>query len=179
MDNKNILTKPISKNEIIKDESWSAISKEKMKDMLETLEAASQKALSGDISPLHLTCISDELIKSLAKVKNKIKDVTIQEASFYPKCFKTKGYEITQKSGSKKTNYSHIPEIIKLEKELNELKEFYKNGLISIENGTAISSVVKIDGSDLICFTDNNGELHPAARRSFGSDSLIIKKDLL
>ena len=112
----------------------------------------------GLVNPLEAYVSLKKLEEIVKQDKSKIDEEALSEANKYPeKSFNFSDVEITKKNSAGRYDYSNIPEIVKKEKELKELKETYK-------------AASKYDITDL-----NTGEILNAPIYKHGKEILSIK----
>jgi len=78
-------------------------------------------------------------------------------------------YKISRREGSKTVDYSNCPEIVTMQKHLNNLKDKYKKGLQGVESGATVT----LEGHK---FVDDNGEELPLPKWKHNKSSIVLTK---
>ena len=109
---------------------------------------------NGDVNPLEAAISLKKLELIVKAAKNRIDDSVIEESSKYDKSFTYADAEITTKSSAGRYDYSEIPEVVEMERQLKALKDKHKaalkHNIIDLTTGEIIKPPIYKGGKEII-----------------------------
>ena len=153
------------------DKSLNLKAKEKL--LIEPFERATQSVINGDENPLDVFSIINDHVKAVIDLKDKIKDLAIEEAEKYGKNFTHRQWNVQLKQGATRWDFNDVPEVSEAGDNYKNLKEIYKRkGILAEANAITIHDV-----SGKKCFETEDGELKPLPKKIYSSDQIVITKN--
>lgn len=150
--------------------------KEKRANILSFLDMVVSNVQEGWVNPLLAYSEMENIKKKLDNCTKKIKDDAINEAQQYGKSFDFNGFVIENFNGRKTFDYSQCHEIVELEAQLKERKEFYKKSKIAADAGGWNEIETLSDGSTRQVFQDENNELLVAPSIKYSAEYITLKQ---
>jgi len=139
------------------------------------LDKITDDVTEGWINPLDAYIVFTDLKKKLEKSAKIINELAIDESQKFGSKFEYQGYTVTNVNGRRTFDYSGCNEIVELEKQLKERKEFYKKAKIAADSGGWSEVETLPDGTTREVFQDLNNELLVAPIISYGKSFITIK----
>jgi len=150
--------------------------KEKRADFSSFLDMVVSNVKEGWVNPLIAYSEMENIKKKLDSSSKEVKQDAINEAQQYGKTFDFNGFVIENFNGRKTFDYSQCQEIVELEAQLKERKEFYKKAKIAADAGGWNEIETLADGSTRQVFQDENNELLVAPTIKYSAEYITLKQ---
>jgi hypothetical protein len=157
----------IGSHEITPTEQLALQKKTKVEDVCKDIEnQVRQRNLNPAFAAMQLKHIAKVVIGTTKNIEeDAIEALTLEDKEG----LEYEGYCLKFRDGSRTVDYSGIPEIENLEKQLKETKEKYKQALLGIErNSTVLDSGTR--------WVANGGEVLPLPAWKYNKSSLVLSK---